>query len=204
MQNKSFKVIGNVGGGIKRFSLFSLVLCSALYSTEFTYNGIDDKGYLSDNGTFILPGTNGNKLTFDYSPGVKTVKNVQVTTENNENVYDNIFTINNGKITEFIYGAITSKGEAYNNKLIIKNGELEAAMAGFSNYSDAHDNYVLVTGGIIGDAVFGANISGVNTNKAYRNTVEVRDGNINSVVGAATFAVGQNGGDIYNNKVLNF
>lgn len=202
MQNKSFKVIGNVGGGIKRFSLFSLVLCSALYSTEFTYNGIDDKGYLSDKGTFILPGTNGNKLTFDYSPGVKTVKNVQVTTENNENVYDNIFTINNGKITEFIYGAITSNGEAYNNKLIIKNGELEAAMAGFSNYSDAHDNYVLVTGGIIGDVVFGANISGVNTNKAYRNTVEVRGGNINSVVGAATFAIGQNGGDIYNNKVL--
>lgn len=75
-------------------------------------------------------------------------------------------------------------------------------MAGFSNYSDAHDNYVLVTGGIIGDVVFGANISGVNTNKAYRNTVEVRGGNINSVVGAATFAIGQNGGDIYNNKVL--
>lgn len=202
MQNKSFKVIGNVGGGIKRFSLFSLVLCSALYSTDFTYDGIDDKGYLNHDGTFILPGTNGNKLTFDYSPGVKTVKNVQVTTENNENVYDNIFTINNGKITEFIYGAITSRGEVYNNKLIIKNGELGAVMAGFSNYSDAHDNYVLVTGGIIADTVFGANISGVNTNKAYSNTVEVQDGNINNVVGASTFAIGNGGGDIYNNKVL--
>lgn len=75
-------------------------------------------------------------------------------------------------------------------------------MAGFSNYSDAHDNYVLVTGGIIADTVFGANISGVNTNKAYSNTVEVQDGNINNVVGASTFAIGNGGGDIYNNKVL--
>ncbi len=73
-------------------------------------------------------------------------------------------------------------------------------MAGATNGGDAYDNYTLVTGGTISDFVYGANVT--NTGKAYRNIVEVQGGNIKNVVGAATFAVGQGGDDIYNNRVL--
>ncbi len=197
---------------MKRFSLFSLALCSALYSNEFTYNGTNGNGYLkpqSGSGfDFILSDniTNGNKLTFNYNPdasGVTNPKNIYVTDiKGNSDTYNNTFIFNNGKATEYVYTASSERGKAYNNKLIINGGKLYDAMAGFSNYSDAHDNYVLVTGGIIEDAVFGANISGVDTNRAYNNTVEVQGGTIENVVGAATYAVGSGGGDIYNNKVL--
>ncbi|PPB57396.1 autotransporter outer membrane beta-barrel domain-containing protein [Campylobacter hyointestinalis] len=73
-------------------------------------------------------------------------------------------------------------------------------MAGATNGGDAYDNYTLVTGGTISDFVYGANVTA--NGKAYNNTVEVRGGNIINVIGAATFAIGNGGGDIYNNKVL--
>ncbi|PPB74624.1 autotransporter outer membrane beta-barrel domain-containing protein [Campylobacter hyointestinalis] len=200
------------GGGIKRFSLFSLALCSALYSTEFTYDGTNGNGYLKQQQSgfdFILSNniTNGNKLTFNYNPNGSGVINPKqafvVDVKTDKDVYNNTFTIINGKVTEYVYTASSERGKAYNNKLIINGGKLYNAIAGFSNYSDAYDNYVLVTNGAdIEDTIIGAMISGVDTNKAYNNTVEVQGGTINNVLGAATFAVGSNGGDIYNNKVL--
>lgn len=206
MQNKSFKFI-EIGGVIKRFSLFSLALCSALYSTDFTYDGKNGNGYLnSENFTLTSNVTNGNKLTFNYNPDDSGVTNPKqafvVDVKTDEDVYNNTFTIINGKVTEHVYTASSEKGKAYNNKLIINGGKLYIAMAGFSNDSDAYDNYVLVTDGIIEETVYGANISGVDTNRAYNNTVEVQGGTIKNVVGAATSAVNTNGGDIYNNKVL--
>lgn len=211
MQNKSFKVIGNVGGGIKRFSLFSLVLCSALYSTDFTYNGKNGNNYLKpqlpplSGFDFILSDniTNGNTLTFNYNPkdpDVTNPSNVYVTDiSGNSDTYNNTFIFNNGKATEFLYVGSSDTGKSYNNKLEIKGGFLNAVMAGATNGGDAYNNHVVVTGGQI-DTVYAANVTA--NGKAYSNTVEVQDGNINNVVGAATFAVGQGGGDIYNNKVL--
>ncbi|MFW5607109.1 MAG: hypothetical protein ACOCM0_05885 [Campylobacter hyointestinalis] len=202
---------------MKRFSLFSLALCSALYSADpidFTYDGTNGGSYLKPQqpgpgSDFILSDniTNGNKLTFNYNPDDSGVTNPKqafvVDVKTDKDVYNNTFTIINGKVTEYVYTASSERGKAYNNKLIINGGELYNAIAGFSNYSDAYDNYVLVTNGaVIGDTIIGAMISGVNTNKAYNNTVEVQGGTIQNVVGAATFALGSNGGDIYNNKVL--
>lgn len=210
MQNKSFKVIGNVGGGIKRFSLFSLVLCSALYSAEFTYNGTNGNGYLkpiehTQNKNFTLTSTvtNGNKLTFNYDPNgldVTNPSNIYVTDiGDSSDTYNNTLIFNNGKATEFLYVGSSDTGKSYNNKLEIKGGFLNAVMAGATNGGDAYNNHVVVTGGQI-DTVYAANVTA--NGKAYNNTVEVQDGNINNVVGAATFAVGDGGGDIYNNKVL--
>ncbi|CAM2819218.1 putative high-molecular-weight surface-exposed protein [Campylobacter hyointestinalis] len=198
---------------MKRFSLFSLALCSALYSADpidFTYDGKNGGSHLKPQQpgfNFILSDniTNGNKLTFNYNPDDLGVTNPKqafvVDVKTDEDVYNNTFTIINGKVTEYVYTASSEKGKAYNNKLIINGGNLQIAMAGFSNDSDAYDNCVLVTGGII-DTVYGANISAVDTNKAYNNTVEVQGGTIKNVVGAATSAVHSGGGDIYNNKVL--
>ncbi|TWO29103.1 autotransporter outer membrane beta-barrel domain-containing protein [Campylobacter hyointestinalis] len=210
MQNKSFKAIGNVGGGMKRFSLFSLALCSALYSADpidFTYNGKNGDSYLnSENFTLTSNLTNGNKLTFNYNPndqGVKNPSNVYVTDiSGSSDTYNNTLIFDNGKVTQFLYVGSSNKGKSYSNRLEINGGKLYIAMAGFSNYNDVHDNYVLVTDGIIEETVYGANISGVDTNKAYNNTVEVQGGTIKNVVGAATSAINTNGGDIYNNKVL--
>ncbi|PPB62271.1 autotransporter outer membrane beta-barrel domain-containing protein [Campylobacter hyointestinalis] len=210
MQNKSFKFI-EIGGGIKRFSLFSLVLCSALYSIDFTYDGKNGNGYLKPTGhaqnknfTLTSTATNGNKLTFNYDPdasGVTNPSNVYVTNiSGNSDTYNNTFIFNNGKATEFLYVGSSDIGKSYNNKLEIKGGFLNAAMAGATNGGDAYDNYTLVTGGTISDFVYGANVTA--NGKAYNNTVEVRGGNIINVIGAATFAIGNGGGDIYNNKVL--
>lgn len=211
MQNKSFKVIGNVGGGIKRFSLFSLVLCSALYSIDFTYDGKNGNGYLkpiehTQNKNFTLTSTvtNGNKLTFNYDPNgldVTNPSNIYVTDiSGSSDTYNNTLIFNNGKATEFLYVGSSDIGKSYSNRLEIHNGNLATAMAGATNGGDAYDNYTLVTGGTISDFVYGANVT--NTGKAYRNIVEVQGGNIKNVVGAATFATGDGGLDIYNNKVL--
>lgn len=211
MQNKSFKVIGNVGGGIKRFSLFSLVLCSALYSTDFTYNGKNGNNYLKpqlpplSGFDFILSDniTNGNTLTFNYNPkdlDVTNPKNIYVTNiSGNSDTYNNTFIFNNGKATDFLYVGSSNTGKSYNNKLEIKGGFLEAVMAGATNGGDAYNNHVLVTGGQI-DTVYAANITA--NGKAYSNTVEVQGGTIRNVVGAAPSAIAAGGGDIYNNKVL--
>lgn len=197
---------------MKRFSLFSLALCSALYSNEFTYDGTNGNGYLKPQSgpepDFIFSDniTNGNKLTFNYNPngsGVTNPGNVYVTKiSGSSDTYNNTLIFDNGKVTQFLYVGSSDTGNSYSNRLEINGGKLYIAMAGFSNYSDAYDNYVLVTDGIIEETVYGANISGVNTNKAYNNTVEVQGGTIKNVVGAATDAVKSNGGDIYNNKVL--
>lgn len=207
MQNKSFKVIGNVGGGMKRFSLFSLALCSALYSIEFTYDGTNGNGYLNNNNfTLTSDVTNGNKLTFDYNPngsGVTNPSNVYVTNiSGDSDTYNNTLIFNNGKVTQFLYVGASNTGKSYSNRLEIKGGELAVAMAGSTSGGDAYDNYTLVTGGTISDFVYGANVTG--TGKAYKNTVEVQGGTIKNVVGASDSASssGNNSGDIYNNKVL--
>lgn len=202
------------GGGIKRFSLFSLVLCSALYSTDFTYDGKNGNGYLQQKTIvntvikytdFILSDniTNGNTLTFNYNPkdpDVTNPTNIYVTNiKGNLDTYNNTFIFNNGKATEFLYVGSSDTGKSYNNKLEIKDGSLNTVMAGATNGGDAYNNHVVVTGGQI-DTVYGANVT--NTGKAYRNIVEVQGGNITNVIGAATFATGDGGLDIYNNKVL--
>lgn len=199
------------GGGIKRFSLFSLVLCSALYSTDFTYNGKNGNNYLKpqlpplSGFDFILSDniTNGNTLTFNYNPedlDVTNPKNIYVIDiKGNSDTYNNTFIFNNGKATEFLYVGSSDTGKSYNNKLEIKGGSLNTVMAGATNGGDAYNNHVVVTGGQI-VTVYAANVTA--NGKAYSNTVEVRGGNINDVVGAATFAAGNGGDDIYNNKVL--
>lgn len=204
MQNKSFKAI-EMGGGMKRFSLFSLALCSALYSAEFTYNGTNGNGYLDQQNKFTLTSdaTNGNKLTFNYDPngsGVTNPSNVYVTDiKDSKDTYNNTLIFNNGKVTQFLYVGSSDTGKSYNNKLEIKNGTLHTVMAGATNGGDAYNNHVVVTGGQI-DTVYAANVTA--NGKAYNNTVEIKNGNIKNVIGAATSAIAGGGLDIYNNKVL--
>ncbi|QCD44383.1 autotransporter outer membrane beta-barrel domain-containing protein [Campylobacter mucosalis] len=199
MQSRSLKK----GGG-----LLSLALCSTLYSVEFSYDGKNAQSHLSQDKKFILTTTemSGNKLTFDYNPDEQGVKNPQeafvIDTKGSEDVHDNIFTFNNGKVTQFAYSGSSERGKSYNNNFIINGGELGIVIAGFSNYSDAYENSVVVDGGTVTDTVYGANISGSLTNRAYNNTVEVRKGTVKNVVGAGTFATGSNGGDLSYNKVL--
>lgn len=214
MQNKSFKVIGNVGGGMKRFSLFSLALCSALYSTDFTYDGKNGNGYLKpqqpplSGSDFILSdndtNTNGNTLTFNYNPkdtGVTNPKNAYVVKLENSNkdTYNNTFIFENGEVTQFLYVGSSDTGKSYSNRLEIKNGTLNIVMAGATNGGDAYNNHVVVTGGQI-DTVYAANVTA--NGKAYNNTVEIKNGKIKNVIGAATSAIADGGLDIYNNKVL--
>lgn len=197
---------------MKRFSLFSLALCSALYSAnpiDFTYDGTNGNGYLKPQQPsgfdFILSDniTNGNKLTFNYDPkdpGVTNPKNIYVTDiKSNSDTYNNTFIFNNGKATEFLYVGSSDTGKSYNNKLEIKDGSLNIVMAGATNGGDAYNNHVVVTGGQI-NTVYGANVT--TNGKAYNNTVEIKNGNIENVIGAATFVTADGGLDIYNNKVL--
>ncbi|WP_169753346.1 autotransporter outer membrane beta-barrel domain-containing protein [Campylobacter mucosalis] len=195
MQNRSLKK----GGG-----LLSLALCSTLYSVEFSYDGKNGGTYLDTDNKFKLTTTvtNGNNLTFNYDPKQSGVKQAFVADVQDGDVYNNTFTFNNGKVTEFAYSGSSERGKSYNNNFIINGGELSIVIAGFSNYSDAYENSVVVDGGTVTDAVYGANISGSLTNRAYNNTVEVRKGTVKNVIGAGTFATGTNGGDLSYNKVL--
>ncbi|MGG7049215.1 MULTISPECIES: autotransporter outer membrane beta-barrel domain-containing protein [unclassified Campylobacter] len=200
---------------MKQTIILSIALCCALNAKEFTYKG-EDTGeasrYLKTStslGTnlkdFQFSGTNNNKLTFDYSPfagsSIVNPQDVFGTEENDQDVYDNKFIMINGQANGFTYAAISSSGKAYRNTAIIENGTIKTLTGGFSNYNNAYENKVEIKGGTV-DVVYGAQISGVDTNTAYKNTVEITGGEITNAIGASTNPTTEHGGDLYQNEVI--
>ncbi|CAD7289804.1 hypothetical protein LMG7974_01887 [Campylobacter majalis] len=196
--------------------LISAIVCSVLSAnaTTFEYKGKKDgaEQYLKDRShvpgasgyDFQFTGTNNNNLTFNYNPNGADVVNpesVLGTEESDKSVYNNVFTIKNGKYRDFGYAGVTTQGNAYNNKAILENGEAGVSLTGgYSNFGSAYENEVEIKDGKAG-IVYGGQI-GHNSGTAYRNKVTVSGGEVGLAIGAGDDSSLDEAGDMHNNEVI--
>ncbi|MGH1601172.1 autotransporter outer membrane beta-barrel domain-containing protein [Campylobacter majalis] len=196
---------------MKKAIMLSLILSGSLCAVDVTFNGDknDDKirPYVKDRALqggydIELTGEVDNKLTFDYEPNNQTSPdNVNTTAENDKDVHGNVFTIKNGKYSQFGYAGVTTSGNAYKNKAILEKGYAGISLTGgFSNFKSAYENEVEIKGGKA-EVVYGGQL-GHNSGTAYNNKVTVSGGEVGSAFGAGDYATTDDAGDMYNNEVI--